>query len=193
MAIPSGFQLPNGLTYTWPAESPHPAAVEIRRRKAVKAAAEKQVESSAASAKLAFVRSWLVAHGTPDQVERFDAKLLDEDEYLDAMRDAAFAPLAEFPLYEKITGSQVRSVVDDEEDQYADCKPVFRSTPASTLTAAQWATLKAMRAALPDAIIEPKTHEGSLDSQDVPWVVERDSALATIQFGPFEFRREYAL
>ena len=191
-AIPQ-LNRPSGVQWSWDAESNEPVAVEIRRRRAAKAAAEEQAKADAAAAKTTFVRSWLVGHGTPDQVERFDADLLDEDEYLDAMKDAVFAPLAKFNLYEKISGQEVRSEVDDPDDQYSEVKAIFRSQPATTLTSPQWATLKAMRAALPDATIEPKTHEGSLDSDNVGWVASRDSALATIQYGPFEFRRDFAL
>ena len=193
-AIPSLSPTPSGVTWNWVDENKHSVAVEIRRRKALKAAAEKQAEAAAAAAKLAFVRSWLVAHGTPDQVERFDARLLDEEEYIDAMKDAAFAAFAEFPLYAKITKREVRAVVDDEDGELAGCSVKFRSVDPDALTAAEWAKLKKLRAALPAASIEPKRHEGTLDSNEVAWgVVNRMAALATIQFGPFEFRREYAL
>jgi|NGEPerStandDraft_6_1074524.scaffolds.fasta_scaffold465468_1 hypothetical protein len=37
-------------------------------------------------------------------------------------------------------------------------------------------------------------HEGTPDCGDVPWgVVTRYGALAVVQLGPFELRREYAL
>jgi hypothetical protein len=58
------------------------------------------------------------------------------------------------------------------------------------LTAEQWKQLKAMRAALPEATITPKLHQGTLDCADVPWgVVTRYDAIAVVQFGPFERRR----
>jgi hypothetical protein len=39
-----------------------------------------------------------------------------------------------------------------------------------------------MRAALPEATITPKVHEGTLDCEDVPWgVVTRYGALAVVQ------------
>ena len=110
-----------------------------------------------------------------------------------AENEVAKAPRAEFALYEKITTKEVREAVDDEDGNYAECEACFRSQAAGSLPAAQWAKLKAMRAALPEATIEPKIHQGSLDSNDVAWVVSRNSALATIQFGPFSFRRDYAL
>ena len=46
-----------------------------------------------AEAKRAYVAAWLQEHGTEDQIERFVAGVLPEVEYLEVMRDEAFAPL----------------------------------------------------------------------------------------------------
>lgn len=51
-----------------------------------------------------------------------------------------------------------------------------------------------MRAALPGATIEPKLHEGTLDSEDVPWgVVKRLGVLVKLTIIGIELDRECAL
>ena len=176
-------------------ESTHPLAIEIRRRQAVaRERKEKEDEARAAVQKTA-LREWLGKHGTPDQVERFDANLLPEEELKKVMGDWAFSELQDFPLYEFITEDEVKMYI---EERYDECKVQFRSIDPTELTVEQWAKLKALRAAvelqIPEVTIEPKLHQGTLDSTEVPWgVVERMSARAVATVEDIEVHREYAL
>jgi hypothetical protein len=144
-------------------------------------------------AEKAFLREWLVAHGTENQVERFDAGVLPTEEYLTDMANLAFQPLADWHPFLKISSEEVLGAVIDAH-RFAGATVQFRSTAAAQLTGEQWTRLKEMRKALPDATIEPRQHEGTLDDRRVPNdVVKRYGALATIHVGPVELRREYAL
>lgn len=180
----------------------HPQYVEVeaeaKRRNAADIEAKQRAETESAAAKLAAIRAWLRAHGTQNQLARFEADLLPEAELVEAMSEVSFAPLASYPLYRKLTEREIRDAAQDKYAEVLDSEPdiavKFRTVDPESLTAEQWDALQAMRAAMPGATIEPKLHEGTLDSNDVPWgVVERTSAIATITVAGVKLRREYAL
>lgn len=169
----------------------YPKTAEIRRRQKAKADADKRAAEELAAAKQAAARAWLATYGAADQVERFDAGLLGEDELKTTMADYTLAALSNYPRYKNMGESEVREKVDEEYEGY---KVQFRSGKPEQLTREQWLAIKAMRAACPEATIEPRLHEATVDHEDVPWgLVERMGVLATIEVAGVEVRREYAL
>ena len=182
-------------------ESNHPLAVEIRRRQAVAKQRNEEQDQARAAAQKTALREWLAEHGTPDQVERFDVNLLPEDELKVAIADWAFQNLKDYPLFERLTEREVRYHASEDE-RYQECDAQFRSIEPTELTSEQWSTLKALCEAaslvfIPEGVdisIEPRLHQGTLDSTEVPWgVVERMAARATTTVCGVEVRREYAL
>jgi len=176
---------------TWNCELNHPVAVEIRRRR-------NAAEEIATAERIASQRAWLMAHGQADQIARYDANLLPANEFAAAVADHAFGALSAFQPFNRITPAEVREAAaeryDDDED-YAEMKAYFRtSDPRNGLTAEQWATLQALRAACPGATIEPVLHQGTLESDNVLWnTVERLGATATAELDGIKVRREYGL
>ena len=176
-------------------ESDHVLAVEIRRRQAVAKQRKEEQEQARAAVQKTALRAWIAEHGTPDQVERFDADLLPEKELKIVMGDWAFSALEDYQLYELITESEVKSCV---EERYQFCEVEFRSIDPAELTAEQWAKLKDLRAAvllqIPEITIEAKLHQGTLDTSEVRWgVVERMAARAVATVEGIEVVRNFAL
>ena len=183
------------LAYSWDV-SDHPLAVEIRRRKQAQADAAEQANIATAKIKSDFVGAFLARHGTSGQLERFAVGMLPQAEYSDAMRALAFAPLDDYAQYERITNSEAFDALDEDTagNLDDDTGAVFRSHPAKEASAAEWATLKAIKAIMPSADVTLRLHQASFDRDDIPWgIVERKSILVTAQYGPFEFSRDYAV
>lgn len=195
-AIPSGIYMPTGWNYyTW-RDGDHPVAVEIRRRQKAAEEAEKRAAAEAAAAKQQFIRTFLVEHGTPDQVERFDAGLLSEKEYLDAMADIAFVALADVPRYQKLTREDVYNALDVEQSELVDgeeLKVQFDTEDAKEATAEEWASLKRIQALVPEAHCKLRLHDSTFDHKSIPWgIATRKGIQVKLEYGPFTFVREYA-
>lgn len=189
--IPNSMPYPNG----YKALPEHPVWAEIERREQSAKDAAERAAKAAEDEKRAFVRTFLAEHGTPDQVERFDAGLLPEKEYLDAMAEQVFAPFKDFPLYQKMMRAEVYEALSAEQGELVDAgdlKAQFRAADATEATAAEWQTLKQIQAAMPDAECKLRLHEASFDHEDIPWgVISRKGIQVKAKLGPFSFVREY--
>ena len=131
----------------------NPAHVEALRRQEADTAAEvvRQAERDALAAQnveeqAAFSRSFVAAHCDENAQARHDASLLPRDELLSRIADWVFEPLAEFPLYEKITAEEVCECEYDRTD--AHCASRFSSAEATSATNEEWETLLAIREAI---------------------------------------------
>lgn len=134
-----------------------------------------------------FIGRFLREHGTVSQQERFDAGVLPGIEVLDAMRDHAFAPAGEFESFVPITDSDVMAQIGCQEGATIQ----YRSIKAPSLTHEQWMIIKVIKGRLPDAVITGLLHEARTGNR---WgVVTRYGAMAVIQYGPFELRKEFSL
>lgn len=156
-------------------------------------AAEKQAEAD----RQQFIREFLSAHGAPDQVERFDADLLPENELLAALTTHVFSPVADLSQYENMTSEDVHSASDIEGSELG-YEAIFRVIEPDSLTADQWAGVKYIRQRLTDAGIngtsDIRLHQGSLNTNDSPWgICESLGLRVKVQFGPFELMREFAV
>lgn len=178
----------------------HAAGVERRRVEDAEAAAQaerRRVEDAARearqAAKVAYLREWILAHGSPDQRERVEAGdglgLLPEDEAIDAVREAVFAPLAELPRYEDLD----RRALDVEDDS-CDHDPAYESYAAEDVTPDAWAALKRVRALAPEgAVCTVQLHRAYCDRRGCDAAVERDGILVQIEVHPgLTLSREYA-
>lgn len=161
---------------------------------AVKRAAEEKV-SAERNAKIDAARlAWLRQHGTVNQVERFEADVLSENELFEAIRAVVLPEkLGEAEAY------QIHHSVDVEHND--DCgedsvKWEVEDGSSCTLTATQWACLKSVRAAaagIPDAVVDVRKHVAILacNCPDPFWLTAR--VCVTLTDLDIEVQRQYAL
>jgi hypothetical protein len=155
---------------------------EMKGEKA-KAAAEAE-RAAAKQRRQNQIAAWVADKGTPNQKARLEAGLLPEDEILDAMRDEAFAPLAEIERYIKIKAS------DFCECEY-DSDKKFDVWNADTATAAEFERLSEIKKLMPAATVTLRTHYGRCSLCDTQ--VTRSGIRVHIKIGEIEFSREYAV
>ncbi len=163
------------------------------------ARAHKQVETTEGlrvhEARKAAIAAWVDAHGSPEQRARHAAGLLPMNEAIEAMTDEAFAPLAAYPRYQRDGGRCLQAFLR-QSPRYAEAVVTptdFRSSgrKAVTATAAQWARLQEMQAAVPAARL-------ALHVRELTWLVDpkaprliQHTLVVTQTVRPLVFRREY--
>jgi len=139
---------------------------------------------------------WLSEHGTENMKSRLLENLLPEEEFADAIRNWAFAPLDGFVRYQRLRESDVPH--SEACDGY-DCHPYFDVDGAGGLTAEEYANLCAIRTAagggpIPVAVA-PRTHSGTsgCETEETEGKVFRRSALCTTSFAGLKLSREYGI
>jgi len=141
------------------------------------------------------IAAWVAAHGTDNQKKRAALNLLPREEVVDAMRAAAFAPLDEFPRYEKLTPQDVPCWCSEYDDDAPHAK--FSTEDAETATADQFDLLERIQTLLPAAQVTLRVHRGWCTECETPddedGNVERYSIRVAITVGAFNFTREYAV
>lgn len=157
------------------------------KRRDEAAEAQKRVEQERkAAAKRQQIAAWVAEKGTESQRKRQNAELLDEQEVIDAMRDEAFASLANFSLYEKLHRVDVEHTDDCQWSENVEF-----SAENAFATEATFAQLEQMQALLPGATITTRRHTAQCESCKAETV--RDSLLVKITVGEFEFTRDYGV
>lgn len=89
---------------------------------------------------------WTATHLDANARQRWLAGLLPTDEFLGAVREVAFASLANFPRYEKLRNDDIEH--SDECDDVANAIVVSDDEPAAELTADEWDRFVAIREAI---------------------------------------------
>lgn len=132
------------------------------------------------------VNEWVATQGTPNQRARHAAGLLARDEVLDAIEEEAFKPLQGRSMpYEKMQAKDVCTCED-----YSPCHVGFSSCSADSATAEEWEKMEGIKALLPSAEVQLRTHTG--ESKHCDETVTRNGLRVTVTVGAFEFSREYA-
>lgn len=134
------------------------------------------------------VAAWVEQHGTRSQKDRHREGYLPLGEVKDAMRNAAFTPLDDFPRYEKLHAVDVCECGYGGEDH---CKVTFAAEDSDELTETEYENVRAIRHRLPEAKVQPRIHVGT--GSGCNNTVTRKSALVTVKVGEFDFSREYAI
>lgn len=141
------------------------------------------------------IAEWVATHGTSEQQARHAAGLLPMDEAIEAMADEAFAPLAEYPRYMR-DGGLCLQVFLRRSPRYADAVVTasdFKSSgrKATRATAAQWARVQEMQAAVPAATV-------ALQIRELVWLVDPQAPhliqhvlVVSQTVGAAQLRREY--
>jgi len=173
-------------------EMPHCEALRADVREKVHAAREAvkaELERVWREAWTAFIKK----HGTPEQLERFEAGVLPLHE-LNEMAEEVFFKSFDFPLYENIDDCDVTAECDAECYSSIKFESISCSSKAS-LDASQWATLKAIRAiTVPEAQkteIEIRRHRGYCEECDAE--VFAYGVRVTVRWNTHIFQREFAL
>jgi hypothetical protein len=174
----------------WEADVERRAAVLIAEGKA--RVAEYQLAHELAQAREArekddFIRAYVTEH-MPADLARFDDGLLCQDELHNHMRDHVFAPLGDFPRYEKITKQEVLSALDIDSDD----KVVWQTETPECVSSDIYARKQQIEKVLPGCSVELKEHSGSTDRNDTWWVCHRIGLLVSMFFGPFKLSREFS-
>ena len=141
------------------------------------------------------MREWIAVHGTHDQRQRLAAGVLPFKEFLDAITDVTFRPLAHLTLYPSDGAARVQELIrhhpghTDAIVTPNDLSVVTRLLP--TASATQWSLVNEIRDLLPGAQVQLR--ERSIAWRQDPHVskVRVISALVTIRVGLVLLRREF--
>ena len=143
------------------------------------------------------MEEWVSVHGTPDQRERFTAGMLPRREWVAAVADRTFAPLATLSPYDA-DGARCLQVFLRQLPAYAavvvtkaDYHVMTRVLP--TATPAQWEWLQWIRRAIPNVNIH-------LRERELVWTGDASAPrhrtitiLVTTKVGPLTVRRELVM
>lgn len=132
------------------------------------------------------ISNWVTEFGAESQKKRHSVNLLPEKEVIDGIREQAFAPLDDFPRYQKIKG-------DDfcECDYLADRSLSFDVVDCSEATEEEFDLIEKIQAAVPSATVALRLHTGECSGCDQK--MERKGLLVRMTVGQFDLSREYAV
>lgn len=117
-------------------------------------------------------RALLDWHGEMNQIERFGAGLLPEDELLALARQVLFAPLAKFRRYSKLQAPDIKHTQDCSKTP--GILIYFTRTPRDGILADEWRDLQAIRDAAHETL-----RVGS-DERDPPFQGARSVAVERV-------------
>lgn len=142
------------------------------------------------------IAEWIAAHGTPEQQSRQAAGVLPMAEAIDAMTDEAFMIVGDRPRYLRDGADRLQAHLR-QSPRYANAVVtsadlVVTSKSAGQATAAQWALVQDLQAALLDATVSLRVHRLAWKPDPQAPTVTVYGVLVTCKVGPFTFRREYA-
>lgn len=169
-------------------------AKEQEEKKERDAAAEAE-KARKESDRIAQLTTWVKEHGTESQLKRQERGLLPESEILAAIRAQVFAPLADWPTYEKLTNREIWAAYDvDEEDEPEVTYDVWL---AEDLTAEEFERLEEAERLIPGCKAEVFVHRGRLDrtseDEDEECQIIRKSLKVTVTLGEITIGRRFAL
>ena len=166
------------------------AEVDAAKR-AAKEKAQAEIDAKIDAARLA----WLRAHGTVDQVERFEERVLPHDELMEAIHAATLpTTLGGVEEYQAHSSAEVEH--EDNCDEESSVVWEVEDGNDCALTSAQWARLKAVRvgaAEIPGAVVDVRKHVANLSCEcpDPFWLAARVRVLLTDL--DIEVQRQYTL
>lgn len=142
------------------------------------------------------IAEWIAVHGTPEQRGRHAAGVLPMAEAIEAMTDEAFVVIGDRPRYLRDGAERLQAHLR-QSPQYANAVVttadlVVTSKNAAQATAAQWALVQELQAALPDATIVLRVHRLTWKHDPQAPTLTINGVLVTRKVGPFTLRREYA-
>jgi hypothetical protein len=143
------------------------------------------------------IAEWAATRATEDQRSRYAAGVLPVEEAIEALTQEAFAGLNGQPRYEPDGAARLQAYLraatgrSDLVVGPADLQVV--GSDASSATSGQWAVVRQLKAALPDADVKLREHRLSWRRDPTLPALTVYGALVTRQVGPFILRREFAV
>jgi hypothetical protein len=141
------------------------------------------------------MHEWMALHGSYDQRERLSAGVLPFKEFVDALAEVTFRPLAHIPPYRTDGAAKMQEQLRqlpgyaDVVVTASDVSVVTRLLP--TASAIQWSLVNEIRNLIPGAQVQ-------LRERSLAWMRDADlpklrlvSALVTTRVGPVLLRREF--
>jgi hypothetical protein len=141
------------------------------------------------------MREWIAVHGTHDQRQRLAAGVLPFKEFLDAITDVTFRPLAHLTLYPSDGAARVQELIRQRPGHAHavvtpnDLSVVTRLLP--TASATQWSLVNEIRDLLPGAQVQLRERSIAWKQDPHAPKVRLVSALVTIRVGLVLLRREF--
>ena len=147
--------------------------------------------------KKGFIAEWIATNGSQDQRERQAVGLLPVTEALEAIANEAFAPLRDWPRYER-NGVAVLQATLRQHLQYKDAIIAERDLAvidanATSATADQWNAVQRARALLPEASVMVRAHRLMWKSEPKAPAVTLYGLLIIVSSGPLTLRREFSI
>ena len=141
------------------------------------------------------MREWIAVHGTHDQRQRLAAGVLPFREFVDAITDVTFRPLAHLTLYPSDGAARVQELIRQHPGHADaivtpnDLSVVTRLLP--TASATQWSLVNEIRDLLPGAQVQLRERSIAWTQDPQMARVPVTSALVTIRVGLVLLRREF--
>ena len=143
------------------------------------------------------IAEWAATRATEEQRSRFAAGLLPVEEVIEALTEEAFSGLNGHARYEPDGAARLqahlRSLTGRADLVVALADLQVVGSDASSATPAQWAVVRQIQAALPDADVRLREHRLSWRRDPALPALTVFGALATRRVGPFIVRREFAV
>ena len=147
--------------------------------------------------KMRFIGEWIAAHGSADQRERQAAGLLPVAEAIEAIANETFAPLNDWPRYERngaaVLQAHVRLHLNYRHAVIAERELAVNDTNAGEATAVQWQAVQRAKALLPDATVTLRAHRLTWKSDAHAPSITVFGLLLVVNRGPVTVRREFSI
>ena len=140
------------------------------------------------------MREWIAVHGSHDQRERLAAGVLPFKEFVDALADVTFRPLAHLTPYQTDGATRLQEQIRqlpghaDAIVTPMDVSVVTRLLP--TASAIQWSLVTEIRSVMPDAQVQLRERSLAWTRDPHAPKVRLVSALVTTRVGLVLLRRE---
>jgi len=167
------------------------------RKRARQAAGQDRAEADQAVRRdrEAFIREWVLTHGTRDQRERFDAGVLPWNEVIRGLEATAWAPIAAYRAYEPIQLAELQTHVRARPAwAHVTLHPAafqIDHTLIEASTPAQSKVLDDLAQRLPDAALAIRRDQARWtgDTTGEAPVLVRHAVRVTLRVGPFTLKR----
>jgi len=156
---------------------------EYEREQAEEKAKEEQEEAFSKA-----LDTFVLHHGSTDQIERLAAGLLPSDEARNLLRNHLFAPLDDFPRYERLKSDDIPHASDEECGYGCDGDLDFGVEDLESLDKEAWERFQVLQTLIPDdAQHDLRLHYGKCEQCD--GTVGSRSVLVTIEWHGQNFSR----
>lgn len=185
-----------GVARNVPAEAHRRFRADLRARREQNLQ-ERSAQLALHEEKKRLVAEWIAANGTAEQRARQAAGVLPLAEGIEAMTDAAFAPLRDRTPYTHDGVDALRAAVRAHAEfahlEVTSTDLVVSSTNVDQMNARQWALLNEYRAAVPSATVMLRMHRIAWKRNPRIALPPVFGVLVTEKRPPFTLRREYAV